>query len=613
MSGSMNEESEYQQKSRKVAAVLAIFLGWFGAHKFYLGQNKKGIVFVLFFWTYIPFLIGITNGVHYLNMTDEEFHRRLTGGDEAPVDKDELNTPTENDSLGWREQWKIARKTSLADLFGIHWAVLYITGGVLLYAAAFAGLAYFSYGSVEVFVSAIKPSGPTDDISGSIISNSIIAGFVTVVVVRASIKYKSGNSTQNELIRSLVVPFAVSFWGFMFLFPAFLIILPIYSALSIPDETMTGVGLIISFGLTSVWLIRRTHHTFPDRFYFTRLTIQRAIAGANTSLDNADNQITDEEFDRATRSVTEAQDRLNQAKRSLSDNEVWGSKITGEINDTRERIQKTARRLVSEAIRVGASQLEEGSHGEAFEILLNARPALTILKDSQPEGSQPERSDAAKLETQLQSHLDTARSELEAIADDIEREIDEHLDEADTARVNGRHDHAADVLACALDLAEQLQQLQNKKMTSMPMDEIKELQEKIKEKQQEAELQSEIDQYTALITTLLDIDYSEVDGNRHNEFKIQTAANEYKRIYQTLESIQRLQSNFPEFPWDKVQIEFKNFMTGKKHLSRSTLHEYHVIVNNAEKVLTYLQTAPETHASIDAEEWREAVSVAHSF
>ncbi len=42
-----------------VGVVLAIFLGAFGAHKFYLGQPVLGVLYLLFCWTFIPGIIAI--------------------------------------------------------------------------------------------------------------------------------------------------------------------------------------------------------------------------------------------------------------------------------------------------------------------------------------------------------------------------------------------------------------------------------------------------------------------------------------------------------------------------------------------------------------------------
>ena len=56
-----------------VAALLAIFLGWLGAHKFYLGKPVEGIFYLLFCWTFIPSLVAFVEGIIYLVLSDEEF------------------------------------------------------------------------------------------------------------------------------------------------------------------------------------------------------------------------------------------------------------------------------------------------------------------------------------------------------------------------------------------------------------------------------------------------------------------------------------------------------------------------------------------------------------
>lgn len=57
-------------KDKLVAALLAIFLGGFGVHKFYLGSIGLGILYLLFCWTFIPSMIGFIEGIIYLT-TDE--------------------------------------------------------------------------------------------------------------------------------------------------------------------------------------------------------------------------------------------------------------------------------------------------------------------------------------------------------------------------------------------------------------------------------------------------------------------------------------------------------------------------------------------------------------
>ena len=60
-------------KSKLAAALLAIFLGGLGVHKFYLGQVVWGILYLVFCWTFIPAVIGFIEGLVYISMSDQSF------------------------------------------------------------------------------------------------------------------------------------------------------------------------------------------------------------------------------------------------------------------------------------------------------------------------------------------------------------------------------------------------------------------------------------------------------------------------------------------------------------------------------------------------------------
>ena len=75
-------------KNRIVAGVLGILLGSLGAHKFYLGYTKQGLIMllvsILTSWTWIgPFIIwtiGLIEGILYLLKSDEEFFATYVQG-----------------------------------------------------------------------------------------------------------------------------------------------------------------------------------------------------------------------------------------------------------------------------------------------------------------------------------------------------------------------------------------------------------------------------------------------------------------------------------------------------------------------------------------------------
>ena len=53
--------------------LIAIFLGDFGIHRFYAGKWVSGILYLLFFWTLIPGLLGFVEGIIALMRDDDEY------------------------------------------------------------------------------------------------------------------------------------------------------------------------------------------------------------------------------------------------------------------------------------------------------------------------------------------------------------------------------------------------------------------------------------------------------------------------------------------------------------------------------------------------------------
>ena len=64
-------------KRKKVAVLLALFLGWLGIHKFYMGNIKAGILYILFSWTIIPAILGWIDAFVILFESDEQFYAQI--------------------------------------------------------------------------------------------------------------------------------------------------------------------------------------------------------------------------------------------------------------------------------------------------------------------------------------------------------------------------------------------------------------------------------------------------------------------------------------------------------------------------------------------------------
>ena len=56
-------------KKKNTAAMFALFLGFAGGHKFYLGEATAGFIYLMWFWTLIPFLISIYEAIILFEMS----------------------------------------------------------------------------------------------------------------------------------------------------------------------------------------------------------------------------------------------------------------------------------------------------------------------------------------------------------------------------------------------------------------------------------------------------------------------------------------------------------------------------------------------------------------
>lgn len=60
-------------KSRGLAIVLAIILGSIGAHRFYLGQIKLGVLYLLLSWTGLSLIVSWIDAIMLILMNESEF------------------------------------------------------------------------------------------------------------------------------------------------------------------------------------------------------------------------------------------------------------------------------------------------------------------------------------------------------------------------------------------------------------------------------------------------------------------------------------------------------------------------------------------------------------
>ena len=80
-------------KNRTTAILLAIFLGWLGAHRFYLGQTGKGIFYFLCLGLFN--FLGILDGAIWILGSQESFDAKYNTQaiqkEQSKTQKDMLN------------------------------------------------------------------------------------------------------------------------------------------------------------------------------------------------------------------------------------------------------------------------------------------------------------------------------------------------------------------------------------------------------------------------------------------------------------------------------------------------------------------------------------------
>ena len=84
--GDYNNDSVFNNgpsgKSRGIAGLLAILMGWCGLHYFYIGKTNGGILFLIVailscgFLAAITTIVSIIQGVLFFTSTQEEFERK---------------------------------------------------------------------------------------------------------------------------------------------------------------------------------------------------------------------------------------------------------------------------------------------------------------------------------------------------------------------------------------------------------------------------------------------------------------------------------------------------------------------------------------------------------
>lgn len=66
-------------RNKWIAIVLALLVGGFGVHKFYLGRPITGTLYLLFCWTPVPLILSFLDFLFLLAISTESFDVLFNG------------------------------------------------------------------------------------------------------------------------------------------------------------------------------------------------------------------------------------------------------------------------------------------------------------------------------------------------------------------------------------------------------------------------------------------------------------------------------------------------------------------------------------------------------
>lgn len=155
---SKNKTPQGKNKNRIIAACLALFLGGYGAHRFYLRKSTSGLVYVLFSWCLIPGIIGTVEAIILFTMKQEKFDALYnpTGSESAP--KTACDQPPATEKMHWNDH---SERVTDEDVFA-HDNTNERDGDILNYRdIRVCGYKAQAVGSVEDFTIVVNTNGNT--------------------------------------------------------------------------------------------------------------------------------------------------------------------------------------------------------------------------------------------------------------------------------------------------------------------------------------------------------------------------------------------------------------------------------------------------------------------
>ena len=107
-------------RNRLITLIITFIAGYFGAHKFYLGQNFSGIMYLVFCWTGIPAILTFFDFLGLLFMSDRDFDRKFNSVSTSALPHSYQPKPSNDSTVFKKQQSSKEIAQTLAELKSLY-------------------------------------------------------------------------------------------------------------------------------------------------------------------------------------------------------------------------------------------------------------------------------------------------------------------------------------------------------------------------------------------------------------------------------------------------------------------------------------------------------------
>lgn len=297
--------------------------------------------------------------------------------------------------------------------------------------------------------------------------------------------------------------------------------------------------------------------------------------------------LSDEKYIKAAELLTQ----IEQMEQTYDFADTTITSLRNDIDENLSDIVASKMDTMADSLDRAEQAKEDGEFDQAREHLQEAMETGDNIRDITSDA------DIEELETRaLVLKNDIERAEQKEQAHDFRQRLEDVLEQAAAAKEDGdfqqAHQH--------VDQAERLESSITILDIEYEMDNLSARVSELRGDIRQAEEAAQIQNHREQIAKLFDIDESKVSLRGH-------ASEPYKKLEETLTELETLKREYRAYPWNDIELDIIGNLPG---MSYNQIQTYSQIISESGKILRYLEMVSESHPSIDAGNWRDAVTTA---